>query len=295
MPRGRKKQIESISPEPVVREISLKSEELKARPSLEKPVWKQKSVVIQSILLLIAIGAAGYFYYQYRMTPEVSQQKEIERLVKEVGRIVDLPENEVPTLATVTNKGKLDSQPFFQRAENGDKILIYRTTSRAFLYRPSTKKLIDVTMINIEMEKSAEPPAENTPSLEQSGAEQESPVVGQAPQSEEGSSEKPAETVGAVAAKPLRVALYNGSATVGVTYSLEEKLKLQFPDIEVVLKEKASKNSYDGNFVVDVTGENASAARSIAEFVSGTVSALPATENLGPDEIDILIIVGNGT
>jgi hypothetical protein len=55
--------------------------------------------------------------------------------------------DEQPTLASVTDKSKLSDQPFFQKAENGDKILIFVQSRKAILYRPSIKKIIDVAPI----------------------------------------------------------------------------------------------------------------------------------------------------
>nr|MBP9728103.1 hypothetical protein [Candidatus Moranbacteria bacterium] len=96
------------------------------------------TVSVMGFLLFLALGAAGYFYYQYTHTAQVAEAREIRELATKIGKVIALPEQEVPTLATVTNKDKLDSQPFFQKAENGDKILIYATAGQVVLFRPST-------------------------------------------------------------------------------------------------------------------------------------------------------------
>lgn len=263
---------------------------------LRTPGWRRGIIVSQAVLLGVMVAVAGYFYYQYRQTPEVTQQREITSLIKTVGKIVDLPTTEVPTLATVTNKSKLDDQPFFQRAENGDKILIYRSVSRAFLFRPSTHKLIDITSINIETEvppvETAAPPAEALPEpLAPVPASPE--VAGVTTEGTVAATESLTEVTEADLAKPLRVALYNGSAEVGVTHKREATLQVQFPSIEVVAKTNANKKSYTGDQIIDLTGANAAAARAIADFLNGEVTTLPAEENIGPEDVDILIIVGS--
>lgn len=68
--------------------------------------------------------------------------------MEEVGKLIDLPTGEEPTLATVTGIEKLRSQPFFQRAKNGDKVLIYAQARKAYLYDPVAKKILDVAPIN---------------------------------------------------------------------------------------------------------------------------------------------------
>lgn len=278
--------------------------------SVSKRHWSKRVFFVQGLLLLTMAGVAIYFYFQYRQTPEVAQKREIQLLVKAVADLTDLPKDEVPTLATITNKNKLDNQPFFQRAENGDKILIYRSVSRAFLYRPSTRKLVDITTINIETEKPTSIPQESaslipptTPSSQP--AETESPVGTSSDDttmppksSSETISENPASeeppTKGGVPSQPMQVVLYNGSTTMGITNTVETQLKEKFPSVNIVKKAKASKSTYQGYTVIDLAGNNADAVKSIADFLGGTVTTLPAEENVGPEEADILIIIGNG-
>src|SRR5690349_16403074 len=58
--------------------------------------------------------------------------------------------NELPSIATVTDKEKLVDQPYFQKAENGDKVIIYPQSKRAYLFRPREQKIIDMTVIATE-------------------------------------------------------------------------------------------------------------------------------------------------
>lgn len=105
-----------------------------------------------AVLLFIALGLAAYFAYRSFFSPEAQRQREVARWVEAIGERAVLPQGERPTVATVTNQGKLDDQPFFQKAEQGDKILIYPHASRAYLYRPSTGKIIEMAS-EIEIER----------------------------------------------------------------------------------------------------------------------------------------------
>lgn len=230
--------------------------------------------VVLAVLLCLAVGIAGYFYYQYKHTASANEAKEIAALIKTIGTFMELPVEEIPTLATVTDKTKLAGQPFFQKAENGDKVLIYTDSGRAILYRPSTKKIVDVTTVNVkapEEEAVTAPTATPTPET----AAPPAPAVGNAP----------------VITTTPTIALYNGSTKIGVTNTLEDEIKVKFPDMEVVAKEKATKNDYQGNLVIDFSGKYADFAKRLADNFGGTVSTLPDGETA--PVVDILIIVGN--
>lgn len=76
---------------------------------------------------------------QIPLTPE----EEVARLVSEIGAVYELPSTETPVVATVEDITKFDNQPFFAKAQNGDKLLIFNDAKWAFLYRPSTQKIIN--------------------------------------------------------------------------------------------------------------------------------------------------------
>ena len=99
------------------------------------------------LLFIAAIVLAGYFYKQLhalKNDPAKVTQEEVKALVEEVGKLIVLPTNEEPTIATVSDLSKLQAQPFFAKAELGDKVLIYQQAKQAFLYRPSTNQIIEV-------------------------------------------------------------------------------------------------------------------------------------------------------
>lgn len=102
--------------------------------------------IVLSVLLVVTLAAAGYFawqYYQLRSNPDKLQQDETTSLVQKVGKLYQLPSG-TPTIATINDKDKLKSQPFFAQAENGDKLLIYNDAKLAIIYRESENRIINV-------------------------------------------------------------------------------------------------------------------------------------------------------
>lgn len=105
------------------------------------------------IFIITIFSLFSYFYIQYKdkqkllKKPAVSQE-EAGKIVALVESLMQLPKNENPTIATVSNKEKLKDQPFFNNAQNGDKVLIYTKAKKAILYRPSINKIIEVSFLN---------------------------------------------------------------------------------------------------------------------------------------------------
>ncbi len=211
-------------------------------------------IVILVVVLLLAGGVSYYFYNKYQTSqkllknPNAAAQEEINSLVSKVGKLIELPRDETPTVATVSDITKLKNQPFFAHAKNGFKVLLYQKAKKAIMYDPWANKIIEVQPLSIG----------------------------------DSSQEKPQE---------FKVALYNGTTTVGLTNTVEKKLKEKITNITVTDKENASKTTYTKTIVVDLTGKQAQSAEAIAKTLNGTVEKLPEGEKK-PEGVDFLIILG---
>ena len=114
------------------------------------------------IILLLAACIGGAVYYMNRYHQSQQQVKKLtaasqkptaeqqnQQLIAQIGKITQLPQGETPTVATVTDITKLKDQVFFANAQNGDKVLIYTQAKEAYLYRPSTNKIINIAPVNL--------------------------------------------------------------------------------------------------------------------------------------------------
>ncbi len=113
------------------------------------------------VIAVVAILLAGYFYtqmYKLKKNPNVAAQAEVADLVSKIGKLVLLPEGEVPTVATVSDPEALKDQTFFANAVKGDKVLIYAQAKKAILYSVSMNKIIEVAPLNIGNAKAVTPP-----------------------------------------------------------------------------------------------------------------------------------------
>jgi hypothetical protein len=205
----------------------------------------QKIIYIIAGVIIVGLAAlAVYFYIQYqniKKNPNQVAKAETDALVAQVSKLIDLPKDETPTVATVLDKEKLKDQPFFAGTENGDKILIYTKAKKAIIYRPKENKLINVGPIAIDQKAQ------------------------------------------------VPVAIVNAGGDVS---AVEKKLTDKFSNgITIVSKTDAkNRNSVKKIIVVDVSGQNAEAAKQIAAELGGEVSNLPAGE-AKPDNASIVVFV----
>ncbi len=223
------------------------------------------SLLFVSFVLLLSIAVFfGWQWYGLKARLQANGNEaskiEIEQTVKAVGALIQLPADEVPTMATVSDVGKLSSQPFFSKAVNGDKVLFYTQAKKAYLYRPSEHKLIEVAPLLV--------------------GDQAQPT----PQSQKSASASAQQ-------KPIRVALYNGSTTVGLTNTAAKKLLSALPSAEIIAKENAAETDYPGTLVVNLTDVPKETLNQITKLFTATLDQLPAGES--KPEADILIILAN--
>jgi len=110
------------------------------------------------ILLILAVGAAGYFFWQYRKASQavtgdsgsIATSEEVAQTVALVSRHAVLPQGETPTVATITDTQNLEGQDFFKNARNGYKVLVYSLARLAVLYDPELDRIVNMATINAE-------------------------------------------------------------------------------------------------------------------------------------------------
>ena len=106
-------------------------------------------------MIVVSVGfivSAVFNVYQYRQiglleNPSLLNEERIRSYVADISKVIVLPTDETPTLATVADPNELKSQPFFANAQVGDIVLVYEKARKAVLWRPSEKKLIEVSSV----------------------------------------------------------------------------------------------------------------------------------------------------
>lgn len=134
---------------------------------------KTSRVMILAILILIIIAAVSGIFYMRSQTqlkllknnPDEISKQATKEILDKVGKLIILPQDEEPTIATVTDPEKLKDQPFFQKAQKDDKVLIYTKNKKAILYRPSSNQIVDVAPIDNQNSQSPSVSPSPTPKI----------------------------------------------------------------------------------------------------------------------------------
>ena len=111
-------------------------------------IMYRRVIGVLLILLICAVGAGIYFFREAAVTPEARTRVELEKTVSLVGRLMVLPEGEIPTIATVSDPEKLQGQAFFAHAQKGDVVLVYALAKKAILYSPTLNKILEIAPVS---------------------------------------------------------------------------------------------------------------------------------------------------
>ncbi len=141
-------------------------QQLVSNELLQKPK-KSIALLTLSLVCLLSIGVNGWLIWENKAQkntlseysakignqqkelatlsndPNTKAKNEVRELMEQVGKLIVLPENEEPTVATVTDLAPLKGQEFFAKAQIGDKVLLFTQSGNAILYRPSEEKIIE--------------------------------------------------------------------------------------------------------------------------------------------------------
>ena len=115
-------------------------------------------------IILLSVGGMGYTYTLYRETKQqleetkkaespvpLSAQSNDQATITAVEKHILLP-NETPKVVTLSDVETLKkTQPFFAKASNGDKILVY--TDKVILYSTFLDRILDIAYIKQDATK----------------------------------------------------------------------------------------------------------------------------------------------
>ncbi len=111
-----------------------------------------KMVFLLIIALIIIVGFLVYKVIKGEEIPsfevklgEQLSEEQIGDLLGRISRLIMLPEETDPLIATINDAPALRAeQAFYRDAENGDQLVIFTKRAMAVIYRPSVDKLINV-------------------------------------------------------------------------------------------------------------------------------------------------------
>ena len=115
-------------------------------------------LLVPVLLIVAVLGIYGSYYFfkqnqesqNLLKNPSEINAVQSKEILAKVEILLILPKDENPTIVSVVDKSKLKGQKFFEKAENGDKVIIFLKAKKAILYRPSSNKIVDVAGVNIE-------------------------------------------------------------------------------------------------------------------------------------------------
>lgn len=115
---------------------------------------KRPVIIAFVILAFFSIGGSGagiYYYAQYRQLLQRTKDPQVEMrdILDKVGKLIELPNGEEPTVATVQDAEQIRKQPFFAKAQNGHRVILYTNAKLAILFDEQANKLINVGSINM--------------------------------------------------------------------------------------------------------------------------------------------------
>ena len=144
-----------------------------------KPLLKIALLALGVLFFCAALAGCGYFYTQYRKitsSPTWQAQKEYDATITALGKLMELPSGQA-AVATITDVEKLrEVEPFFEKAENGDRLITYSEALKAILYRPATGKIIDVVPLVINNNEAVQNQEQGSGEAPQFGPEELTPL-----------------------------------------------------------------------------------------------------------------------
>lgn len=121
----------------------------------ENSFWKSVAFKVILIILGVVIGIGGTFLYIKNFgiplkdissaVSKANNEKAVAEIIEKVGKLIVLPKDETPVMATVLDADSLiKKEPFYAGSENGDVIMMYQNALKAIIYSPKRNIIVNV-------------------------------------------------------------------------------------------------------------------------------------------------------
>lgn len=226
------------------------------------------------ICTILGIGTGIYFYSKYKTTAQelrniqLTPGADAQSIIDKVSKLIAVPEDEQPTIATVTDLERLKNQPFFAKAKIGDRVLIYTKNKKAILFDPVENKILEVGPLILPTEASGS-----------------AKVLAATTKPDPTKTPTPTRV-------SIRTVIYNGTNDSEAVNVMDQRLKkVTGVKLTVVNRDNTSQKEYADSLIVDISGKFSADAKAIGEALKIGVGPLPEGEKK-PEDADLLIIVG---
>lgn len=232
---------------------------------------KSKWVISITIFLIILVGLSIFYFMEKQKITATSSfeaqqtvtKDEVKNLVAKISKLIGLPKEEEPIVATIVNVEALSKeQPFYANAHDGDKVLVYLKTQKAIIYDPKQNILVNVGPIfanqnqNINVENNLDPIAEQKNKIGK-----------------------------------INIEIRNGTnePTKGMVVANELSRNEGF---KIIAVESAKKSNYEKNILIDLSNGTKKEIIIELEKIMG-VNAIKALPKGEPDtKAEVLLIIG---
>lgn len=211
---------------------------------------------LAGVLGLIAVGGAVWYVNRHQLATQISPSPSPlttdQATISQIKQLLGIPASENPTVADITDKTKMQNQPFFSSSENGDQVLVFSQSKKIVLYRPSTGKVINLA------------PLDESSSSAQTASSSATPGV-------------------------VKVVIRNGTTTKGLAAKLQTQVKQIMPQAQTS-GENAAKTDYKTSLIAVLNPKSQAAAETLAQELGIKIGDLPADEE--KPTADLIVILG---
>lgn len=102
---------------------------------------------VTAVVVVVVLAALGYYFLQVKGVASNPDAVNTKATLRELSKLMLVPSDAEPVISTITDTETIPKQPFFKYAQNGDIVIIFQSELKAVLYRPSTKRIVNMALI----------------------------------------------------------------------------------------------------------------------------------------------------